>query len=474
MVLVTQSRKNFLHTNLITAQKVQVDAPISPTQIATNGPIVSLPIAGSSKAVGIATQYSDTSSVSAGNGAYAANAAWPMPRGTSNTMAATSTLPGPGATGAAVPTVIAATSGKDFSKSTIAVDANNNTYAVAQIGSNAVLYKYDAAFTELWAYTVVNIAFTGVAYAFSVVLGANGAVYFLTSGGLHSVDAATGVANWVNPLRNTNFYTLSNIVLDVQGNIVCSTGCTLFCISADNTILWTTFLLQQIGSLALDPVTGILYAVTYAAFPANVVNQVTLTRFNTATGVELMTPETSKSVFLSGQAISDKMTPPVIGTQYIYMFTGRALVAYTKQCETVWAVPVWVYRSNNVVNTFVYNSRLNRIYVTGMIDNSTSGTTTVQTVFLTAINGTTGARLATSALTGTSTTILASVQPVIDGNNNLYLYESSNNFRVFDQNLTLLRTLAVTVTFGYPPPFALTTNAKLLAATSTGIFQYLP
>ena len=396
----------------------------------------------------------------AGEGAYPATAAWPMCTGRSNSMSANSALLGPSSSTSAVLGVAG-----NYSYSSLVVDDADNVYAVAQSGSNAILQKFNAAFVLQWSYTTTNIPFAGTnKFGFSLVLGSNGALYFVTSGGLHSVSAATGVANWVNTLRGTNFYAITNLLLDAEGNIYCWSGGALFCVTPTGSIKWTTFTTAQVASMSLDATSGILYVIQFSVDRAEEANQLMLNLFDHSTGTQLLTPVSSNTMYLLGRDMVNKMLPPVVGSQFVYVNTGRSLVAFTKTGAVAWSVPVWIPLRTTAA-AMVYNEQLNIVYVS----NTQSGVTlAVQKVAWTALDGTTGLRLYESAQVLTTNTFV--VQPVIDSANNLYVYDSAGVFRVFNAALTQVAAVTQAATFGAPPPLALTVGGKLLAATSAGIY----
>lgn len=458
--MITAKRTNFLATDLLTTNSLSVTTKSdAPFQAATAPTTVSVSVNGVAAAL---PAYSAVTPVATGVPLYAAGAAWPQCRGSgvTNAMTGTSDLVGPGAGLSAVTLVSPAL---NFSFSSVAVDSTNNVYAVTTSGSNALLTKYSSAtvpYTELWSFTATFIAFSGThQYAFTPVLGANNSVYFMTSTGLYSVDATTGALNWLNTLRGCSVGARGNVLLDHDGNVYCSAQGQVFCVSPTGQTVWQAFIPRYLLSLSLDDNTGVLYGVMAGIDNNSESNSGGLFLLDARSGTPLQTVDQSALLSMTDDARLS-IQCPIVGQNYVFVNVQRVLFAFTKQGLLAWSV-----RRFNPIGSIAYNPRLDRLYVTEVTD---ANTTVPQKVAIAALAGTTGVTLFTSTVV-TANSLLA--QPIIDANDNVYVFETGNQVRVFTADLTLLSTVVQALTLGRTPPLAFDVNGKLLIATSTGIYR---
>lgn len=410
---------------------------------------------------------------------YANGAAWPQCRGTTdNSMSGASALAGPGnsVTWTAMTQVVP---GLSFKDSSLAIDAGNNVYAVSTSGTDATLHKFSTAagtYTQLWSKTVPFVVTNGstiyplfYANAFTPVLGRNNTVIFLASSGLYCVDALTGVEKWSNSFSNFLTNPQANVLIDGRGNIYCSAQSQIFCTSPAGVMRWEAFLPCYVCALSLDHDTGILYVVTagYSAKflpgplapPGTQEQGAQLQLFDSRTGTQMQTA--AQGVLLpTDSRVLSSIQCPIVGNDLVYLYTGYYIAAFTKLGTLAWSLQL-----NNAVNGMVYNPRLNRLYITKVTD---ATATVPQTLAVVALNGATGITVNSSALVSTNN---FTGQPIIDGNDNVYVYESTaNTIHVYNSTLTLLKSIVVPLTFANAPPFALNNTSQLLVTSDQGIF----
>lgn len=427
--------------------------------------------------------YAPTTLASTGTGAYAVGAAWPNYRGNvkPNSMSGTSSNPGPGAglttmTIVATPPVGPAGQPLTYSYSSLCVDADGNLYAAvtaksysADVSKVAIQKLEAGTYNQLWISAFVPTTSLWIggefrAVLFSVALGLNNALYFAASSGLYCLDTRTGEQRWVNPLRDQSIRLMCTLLVNSQGDVYWATQGQVFCVSSTGVTLWTSMMPSRIVGISLDDDSGILYVSTTGMTPSEFVScAFRLILCNARTGVVLQTDHINV-LGLTSFAIG----PPIVGNTYVYVNNFNCILAYTKSGSLAWST-----RIRNIERG-AYNSRLDLLYITNVTDGSA---TTPQNLVIIALNGSTG-RIEYKSTIVMTTRIL--YYPIIDADNNVYVYESNeaavpttHNLFVFNSQLELLTLYTGSVfsaqRHAYGRSLALNSAGQLLVADDNGI-----
>ena len=450
---------NHLATNLLTTQSLNVTQ--NSTDYLSSGPPDNVTLC-LNTVVTASPVYSAITPVPPGVPQYAGGAVWPQCTGgvLTNAMTCTSNVSGPGA---GLSSVTLASPPVSFNTTSLAVDATNHVYAATENGSNVFLKKYNTSvvpFIEVWSFTATFTVLAGVhQYSFAPVLGSNNSVYMITSTGLYSINASTGVLNWLNSFRGWNIFCRTNLMVDGRGFVCGAAGDQLFCCSPSGQTVWLTSMPTSITGLSLDDDTGVLYATGVHATSGLNATGGNFFLVDARTGTQLQTVGQYFPLSFTNEA-RRSVVLPMVGRNYVYVCTKMCLYAFSKAGALAWSVKLY-----HEMNSMVYNPRLNIVYVTNVTDNS--GALSQRRV-ISGLNGTTGLTLYNSTVLTAGDKL--TVQPIIDMNDNVYVFEAPNTLRVFNAQLSLLATINQALTLGVSPPLALDKNGKLLIATSGGIY----
>lgn len=452
--MIQSTHKNFVSSPVFTTNSVLMTP--GGTQSAV-GAAALLPAPVQLQTEAVALQSGPRVSLSAaGEGAYG-GAVWPIVGGSGNTMSYTNNLAGPGA---ALASFTLATTAQIFYLSSPSIDAAGNVFIINRVGSSVVLRKYattSVPFVELWSYTTTTIAFTEEEYGYFCPTLGQGVVYFMTTNGLHCVDSNTGVLKWVNPLRSFNYNFRAFLMLDKDGNVYGAVRELVFSVAPSGVTRWMTTVTQYVASMALDAATGILYAWCFGIDSFGNVNSCALRLFDHATGTELVT--TPNTIACGGGVLNmlNINFPVMIGNHFVYVSTGREVVAFHKHGDVAWIVPSYEI----VYGPVAYNPKLDRVYFSGATNVSAGGTRYA----LQAVDGATGI-LVNATLPGGL--LIFPTMCIIDENDHLYARLSDNTIRVFDAALNQVASVP------NPKPgsvaLALDTNGKLYVCADAGLY----